>query len=544
MSDATASHRKRAWPGSTSGIQPYTGAWGTTQVVHLLKRTLFGATTADVNYFSGMSMSAAVAELLTPTPVPTTQPLNNYGTDPTGVAAYQTWIGTGLLYQDQNMNANRVASMQCWWIGQMLNQTRSIHEKMTLFWHNHFAVDATQHFGDTPAQLWYNQYLTLRANALGNFQTLVKAITLDPAMLIFLNGSTSTVTAPNENYGRELQELYTEGKGVNSLYTQTDVHNAARVLTGHTIDSNYNYVFQAGNHDDQDKQFSAYYSNTVITGYSGVAGAGEIDNLLNMLLGTQECAMFICRELYNFFIYYVDDATVETDVIAPLAAVFRGSGYNITTVLSTLFQSQHFYDMTYTGACLIKSPLDFLIGGCREFGVTLPQASDAAGSYNVWNMLLRQSITLQQEVLAIPVVAGWYPYYESPSYHELWINSVTFPARTYYTDTLITLGDMMNGTTLTIDPVAFAKTLPNPSDPVQLVSDSLNILISPPIPATSQTLIMQTILLSGLTNNAYWTQAWQAYIAAPTDMTAYSTVFNRLQAFYKYLMDLPEYQLS
>ncbi len=142
------------------------------------------------------------------------------------------------------------------------------------------------------------------------------------------------------------------------------------------------------------------------------------------------------------------------------------------------------------------------------------------------------------------MVAGWYPYYESPSYHELWINSVTFPARTYYTDTLITLGDMMNGTTLTIDPVAFAKGLPNPSDPVQLVSDSLNILISPPIPASSQTIIMQTILLSGLTNNAYWTQAWQAYIAAPSDMTAYSTVYNRLQALYKYLMDLPEYQLS
>ncbi len=141
-------------------------------------------------------------------------------------------------------------------------------------------------------------------------------------MLLFLNGSTSTVQAPNENYGRELQELYTEGKGVNSLYTQTDVHNAARVLTGHTIDSNYNYVFQAGNHDDQDKQFSAFYSNTVITGYSGAAGAGEVDNLFNMLLGTQECALFICRELYNFFVYYVDDATVESDVIAPLATVF------------------------------------------------------------------------------------------------------------------------------------------------------------------------------------------------------------------------------
>jgi hypothetical protein len=159
-------------------------------------------------------------------------------------------------------------------------------------------------------------------------------------------------------------------------------------------------------------------------------------------------------------------------------------------------------------------------------------------------MLLNQSILLQQEILAIPVVAGWYAYYESPTYHELWINSVTYPQRDYYSDLLMATGDMMNGTSLVIDPVAFAKSLSNPGDPVQLVSDSFNILISPPVPAASQTLIMQTILLSGQTNAAYWTQAWAAYIADPTDMTAYTTVFNRLQAFYKYLMDLPEYHLS
>lgn len=541
MRDKTVSG---AWPGSTSGIQAYTGTWDTPQVVHLLKRTVFGATLADVNYFKGLSMSDAVDQLLTPTAAPTTQPLNNYGTDVTGVAPYTTWIGTGLLYQDENLNAGRVASMQAWWMGQMLACGRSIHEKITLFWHNHFAMDATQHFSDTPAQLWYNQYMTLRANALGNFPAMVKAITLDPAMLIFLNGSTNINTSPNENYGRELQELYTEGKGVNSLYTQDDVHNAARVLTGHTIDANYNYVFLAGNHDDQDKQFSAYYTNHVVTGYSGAAGAGEVDDMLAMLMGTDEAAKFICRKIYNFFIYYVDDATVESDVIVPLANVFRSSGYNITAVLSTLFKSQHFYDMVYAGACLIKSPLDFLLGLVREFNIAIPDASNPTGQYAAWSLLLTQATILQQEVLAIPVVAGWYAYYESPTYHELWINSVTYPQRNYYTDLLMTSGDMMSGTTLIVDPVAFTQALPNPSDPVQLVSDAFSLLLSVPVSANDQQLIMRTILLTNQTNNAYWTQAWQAYIANPSDMTAYSTVYNRLQAFYKYVMDLPEYHLS
>jgi uncharacterized protein (DUF1800 family) len=541
MRDKTVSG---AWPGSTSGIQEYTGTWDTPQVVHLLKRTVFGATQADVNYFKGLSMSDAVDQILTPTAAPTSQPLNNYGTDVTGVAAYATWIGTGLLYQDANLNANRLASMQAWWMGQMLGCGRSIHEKMTLFWHNHFAMDGTMHTMDIPAQLWYNQYLTLRANALGSFPAMVKAITLDPAMLIFLNGNTNINTAPNENYGRELQELYTEGKGVNSLYTQTDVHNAARVLTGHTVDANFNYQYLAGNHDDQDKQFSAYYTNHVVTGYSGAAGAGEIDDMLAMLMGTDEAAKFICRKIYNFFIYYVDDATVESDVIVPLANVFRSSGYNITTVLSTLFKSQHFYDLVYAGACLIKSPLDFLLGLVREFNVAIPDASNPTGQYAAWSLLLAQATILQQAVLAIPVVAGWYAYYESPTYHELWINSVTYPQRNYYTDLLMTSGDMMNGTTLIIDPVAFTQALPNPSDPVQLVSDALNLLLTVPVSANDQQLMMRTILLTNQTNNAYWTQAWQAYIADPSDMSAYSTVFNRLQAFYKYVMDLPEYHLS
>ncbi len=215
-------------PGSPAGIVEYTGVWDTPQVVHLLKRTLFGATVQDIAYFKTLTLSQAVDTLLQPTAPPSTMPLNNYGVDPTGVGSFQTWINVGLLYQDDMLNASRLNSLQCWWTGQMLNPGRSIHEKMTLFWHNHFAMDATAHFADIQAQLWYNQYLTIRQNALGNFQQLARAITLDPAMLIYLNGNTNVYTAPNENYGRELQELYTVGKGTGSAYTQDDVRMPPR----------------------------------------------------------------------------------------------------------------------------------------------------------------------------------------------------------------------------------------------------------------------------------------------------------------------------
>ncbi|MFI5156655.1 MAG: DUF1800 family protein, partial [Chitinophagales bacterium] len=116
------------------GLNEYSGAWDTAHVVHLLKRTLFGATAADINHFKSLSMSQAVDELISESPAPTSFPLNNYSsdgyTDPTGVAAWNVWINTGIDYSDTDLNQRRVDSMRSWWTGQMLNEGRSIHEKM------------------------------------------------------------------------------------------------------------------------------------------------------------------------------------------------------------------------------------------------------------------------------------------------------------------------------------------------------------------------------------------------------------------------------
>ena len=201
-----------AYPGVRSkknfygtGLNEYAGQWDTSQIVHLLKRTLFGARIEDVNYFRTLTMSQGVDELLTEIPAPLTSPLNNYSSngyaDPTGVAAWQTWINTGIDFADAEMNQKRIDSMRCWWMGQLLNENKSIHEKITLFWHNHFASDAGVHAGDIPASLWFGQYLTLHKNALGNFKQLIKAITLDPAMLMLLNGNTNKKHRPMKTTG-------------------------------------------------------------------------------------------------------------------------------------------------------------------------------------------------------------------------------------------------------------------------------------------------------------------------------------------------------
>lgn len=530
------------------GLDEYTGEWTTTEVVHLLKRTLFGVKVNDLNYFLGRSMSDSVDELLTPSSTPSTVPLNSYSssgyTDPTGVAAWDTWINTGVDFPDSEMNTMRLDSLKCWWIGQLLNENRSIHEKLTLFWHNHFGVDSLLHIDDIPARPWYDYYLILRKNALGNMKQLVKEMTLSPAMICYLNGNTNKKTSPNENYGRELQELYTIGKGSGSFYTEDDVRAAARVLTGHTVDSYFNYTFDVAGHDDQNKAFSNFYGSTIITGRSGAAGAGELDDLLAMIFSNPESAKFICRKLYGFFVYYKIDDTIESNIITPLAQVFRSSGYDITAVMSVLLKSDHFYNMAYSSACLIKSPLDFTLGLLREFQVKMPDPSDIGSSYSAWEMILQTTSMLQQEILRIPEVAGWYAYYEGTAYHELWINSVTYTQRNAFTDEMITSGAMMNMVSLLIDPVDFAASLANPGDPNLLISQSLDILYRVPLSADTMLSLKTNILLSGLPTDSYWTAAWDAYVANPGDAIARGTVFNRLQTLYKYLMNLPEYHLS
>ena len=532
----------------TEGLQEYSGPWDTAQVVHLLKRTLFGAKTQDIQYFKTRTLQQSVDELLQPTGVPLTVPLNNYSingyVDPSAVALWQTWINTGINLADKELNQKRIDSFKTWWLGQAVQPSRSIHEKLTVFWHNHFATNLNNSGDKIKARFWYDHYLKLRLHALGNFKNMAKAITLDPAMLYFLNGDSNVKGSPNENYARELQELYTVGKGPNSKYSEDDVKAAALVLTGHTISpTTFAYFFDAGKHDSSNKEFSSFYSNKIITGYSGVNGASEVDDLLTMIFSQEELSKHICRKIYRFFIYYKIDSSIEQAIITPLAKIFRNNNYEIQPVLSALFRSKHFYDLIYSSACIIKSPLDFVIDLCNEYGVAYPNASDNEATYSVWQSIQNEASEMQQELGAIPEVAGWYAYYQEPAFHELWVNTSTYTRRNIFTDRMIADGIMNNNQTIVIDPIAFADRLADPGDPNLLITQSLEILLRYPLSESAKEFIKRSILLSGQLQDYYWTNAWDAYKANPSDAGTKAIVLSRLKSFYKYIMNLPEYHL-
>ncbi len=535
-----------------SGINPYTGPWTTNEVIHLLKRTMFGAAKADVDFFKTMTMSQAVDALLN---VPLAQftpppPVKNYANsvDPAdpdnAILAGQTWVNTNT--NDGGVDSNRVNAYRNWWMGQMVSQDKNILEKMTLFWHNHFATE-TDVIGRA---IWcYQNNTVLRKNELGNFKKFIKEMTTDTGMLRYQNGYLNTNTAPDENYGRELQELFVVGKGANNAtqgYAEADVKAAARVLTGWQINGTTNTaVFTSSRHDATNKQFSAFYNNTVITGRTGAtAGDLELTDLINMLLSINDPSLHICRKLYRWFIYYEIDAAAEANVIAPLAQIFRTNNYDIKPVLSALLKSEHFFDVLNQG-CVIKSPVDILVGTCREFSVVFPNATtDYVGAYNMWLTLNQLSFTFQQYIGDPPNVAGWAPYYQQPQYYEIWINSDTFPKRNQFTDVMLTSGYTRSGKKIIIDPTIFAKSLPNPGDPNALIADSITYLFRLPLIQASRDQLKKDIILGGQTNDGYWTNAWNAWIFNPNDTVNANIVKTKLKDLFQYLMKLAEYQLA
>ncbi|RFM25846.1 DUF1800 domain-containing protein [Deminuibacter soli] len=532
-------------PAINAGIKRFKGKWTPAMAQHLAKRTLFGASPDDIRFFAGMSLQKSVHQLLNANeamPEPPLHYLNDERfTDP-DVPLGSTWVNQ-LTYTGMN-NSRRENSFRAWWVGLMINQERSLREKMVLFWHNHFVTEMRS-LGNALYGYRYNSLL--RTHALGNFKVLVAAITRDTAMLRYLNGQSNTKKAPDENYGRELQELFTIGKGPGSHYTEDDVKAAARVLTGYAIDTKtLTSNFIGNRHDDTDKQFSAFYNSTVIKGRKGNDGILELNDMLDMIFAQEEVSRFICRKLYRFFVYHVIDTITEQNVIEPLAKTFRKNDYDIKPVLQQLFESKHFYDAGNRGG-MIKSPVDFTLGLCREFKVAFPPPQDYVNQYGLQQQLYQQASNLQQTLGDPPNVAGWPAYYQAPQYDKLWVNSDTLPKRSQFSDRMMLFGfNTKDKTKILVDPVAFAKQTSDPGNPDVLINESVHLLYMVELPQKDKDYIKTNILLSGLQGMAsdhYWTQAWQTMLTKPADAANLKNVTGKLKNLYKYLMNLPQYQL-
>lgn len=516
-----------------SGISPYNGSWTLNEAAHLLKRTTFSAKKSDIDYFLTRTVSEAVDELLNNITLPS-PPVRDYDLledgdgvlyDDLGVVRGQTWVNDPNTASASEIrgaiNRARVESLRKWWAGLIINEGRTIQEKMVLFWQHLYSVQESE-VGNS--QILYKHHNLLRTNVLGNVKTIAREVSIDPAMLIHLNGYLNSKQAPDENFARELQELFTIGKSNEAQFTENDVIAAARVLTGWRVQTiPAGSYFDNNAHDTGSKTFSAFYNNTTIPGGTGLQ---ELDALINMIFATNEAAKFIVRKIYKWFIYYEIDDAVEVNVITPLAAILRTNNYDIKPMLSALFKSEHFFD-TINQACYIKTPFDIIIGTLREFGVSYPAYTNYTTGYPLFYNLYRKAAEMQMELFQPPDVSGWPAYYQEPMHYELWVNSNSLPRRANYTDGLIE--DNI------LDLRAFANLSSNPSNPDTLVSDVTALLLRYPLSDNSKTYVKTRFLLNNVTDNTIWTNAWNSNNASVIDPA--------LKEMFKFIMNLPEYHL-
>lgn len=537
---------------TAAGLEPYTGGWTRAEAAHLARRVLFGASRQDIDLLAGKTMAQAVDLLLTPAPKPT-DPIAYVNSG--SVKQGDGWMNAAY---EANLEGQRLAMFQSWWIGEMLFQSGSkqpsITEKMTLFWHNHFATGANS---VKDARYMSKQNVWFREGALGNFKELVRQIVFDPAMLRYLNGATNTKSHPNENFARELQELFTIGKGPEAApgdytnYTEADIKQAARVLTGWSdVAASISSKFTPSSHDTGNKQFSARYGNKLIKGGSSeVEARREIGELLDMIFTQDATSKYLVRKIYRWFVDYAIDTETETTIIEPLATIFKNNNFEVKPVLDALFKSAHFYDAAKRG-CLIKNPADLVIGTIRTFIVPelFPDATAYQARYFGWRTLRRTMGTMQMDLLNPPNVAGWAAYWQSPVFHELWINSDTLQKRVRFTNEL-SADSKENGYQLDeaygkvrIDVIELAKQVSKPDQVNTLVDEWCELAYPIPVPSEAKAQFKQ-ILLGGLPDYE-WTAEWNDYFNDQQNEVKTNAIATKLWGMLRYMLAMAEYQLS
>lgn len=547
-SKSTSSNRTNI----SSGLEQYAGDWGHDEVIHLLRRTLFGVWKSEIETFLTLNVSDAVDTILTPESI-WSPPVNDYqsflDTPDPDVDEGETWITAPYNGEIEYM---RILSLKSWILEQMHQQSTSIHHKLGLFWHNLLPTEMT---GVFIAKSGYKYYRMLLDNAFGNYKDLIKKLTIDPNMLFYLNGTYNHKNAPDENYARELQELFCIGKGPNSGYTEGDVQAAARVLTGWVIigDSIWgegeptsvfadSVISDPNNywHEESDKQFSEFYGNQVISGRSGADGAQELDDLLDMIFDQKETSLYICRRIYNFFVYHDIDEVTETNVIEPLAQIFRENNYEIRPVLSALFKSEHFFDAANYGA-MIKNPMDHMLGLMRSLeifhkGLSAESPSDILFRNTSLGYMLNDT---GMYVGDPPNVAGWQAYYQEPTFDKIWISSDSILRRTQNQDILINYGYVYGYFFPEFSLINLVEMLDSPDDPQLLAEEASRFFLG--IPLTTEQLENLENILDPIGDQ--WPGEWSSFVNDPDNEMKRNVVESRLRSLFQTMLQLAEFQL-
>ena len=446
---APISYRPAGAFDAPAALLPYAGPWNRRLAAHLLRRAGFGGSPADVDRFASMSASAAVDALirfpdtsalparpqLEDPPVPPAglyrglMRQNAQGVAP-GMAADQTTTDARRAFamaRNQNRRRNLIA-MQQWWLGRMIATPAPLQEKMTLFWHGHFTSSPEK---QTSAQELLMQNQLFREYALGNVRDLTLHVSQDPAMLRYLDNNVNVKAHPNENYARELMELFTLGIG---NYTEQDIRESARAFTGWTFrrnpDGTGSFVDNRRQHDDGSKTFLGQTGN-----FNGA-------DIVDIIFRQPAAPRWFAKKLLSFFVYM----DPEPQLVDQVAALIRKNDFEMKPVLSALLRSNVFFsDRAYRA--LVKSPVEFVVGTHQLFGIS-----------EVAPVELATLRAMGQVLFYPPNVKGW-------DGGAAWVNSATILTRENFANAVAQNPKMTQAASWiapamrSMDPHGVAKTL-------------------------------------------------------------------------------------
>lgn len=517
---------------------------------------------------ASQTAAQALGSILQMNPLQQSQPI--YRDLQTQGSPVQTWLlplpGNPLNPVVQDFVLRRWVMI--WWCNEALRDT-SIGHKMQFFFHQFLQTTA-----NTGTSATFFDYLQLlRWGALGNFKKLAYKMVTDNNMLLYLNNNQNTKSNPNENFAREFLELFTIGKGPQigpgdyTNYTEDDIVQAAKVLTGYRVRGNRDVVDAEtgiprgdaviGQHSLGNKTFSSKFNNTVISGATNAAGMWvELQAFVDMIFAQPETAKNLCRRLYRYFVSRNITPEIETDIITPLSNTLISNNFEVLPVVQQLLQSQHFFDADDSDNAdeivggMIKSPLELNYQTMSFFGMPLPDPTvNTAVYFQIFDagMLQRAFGTANLPLFFTPDVAGYPAYYSDPDYSHQWFNSSTIVTRYKMAEMFLSGkltiggGNQANqplGTKLDIATwVKNSGVISNALDSQTLVEDLLKYLLPESVDTARFDYFHVQVFLDNLPSSD-WYYEWQNYLNTndPTEVKLW------LERLIKAILYSQEYQ--
>ncbi len=565
-----------------ASLKEFEGILGKSNAAHLLRRATFGPTIAQINQFSELTVETAMTKLLddtTSNPAPPIDP----ATDATWVdPSTQSHAGESNSEQDELFSY-----FQSWHMDVMRQSPPTLKERITWFFHTHLPARWTE---IRSSEAIYYQNCLFRFYAYGSFKELFKKICVDNAMLRYLDGYSNRFRSPNENFAREMFELYSIGKGPQvaegdyTNYTEEDIREATKVLTGWMMDETYStidpdtgwptgtmrsetvaegagFVAVAIEHNPDTKTFTSKFGGQSIQpaasagGYPTVEAAeGELDAMIEMIFAQQETGRFIARKLYRFFVYHFISEEVEADIIGPIAQVLMDNEYSIVEALKVLLKSDHFYDNddaikeNDNMGALIKSPVDLFTGLFRAFNIQFPNREVAPAAFYadmgfVVNALVDQGLNFYEPF----EVAGYPAYHQIPGYNRNWITTYALAYRYQAGDLLMEAPGGENERTIYLDVLGWVENpdhVSDPSDSMEIMDVLTGLLFAVELSQERYDYFLYTIFLDALDEDptyarGKWKTEWEEY----QDSGTADTVRGQLELLLTSLIQTPEFQI-